>query len=97
MAVKRPSSSEVQAVALSLGIHLDGAKAEAYRQLLQPNFDAYDIVDEMADFVPAVTYPRGTSYRPAADENKYGAWYVKTTITGAAGPSTKRFCPCIIK
>jgi amidase len=85
MAIKRPSSSQLQAVALSLGIHIDDAKAEAYRQILQPNFDAYDVVDEMPDFVPSVKYPRGMSYRPVAAENKYGAWYVKTTITGAAG------------
>jgi amidase len=85
MAVKRPSSEQVRAVALSLGIHLDEAKAESYRQLLQPNFDAYDAVDEMADFVPAPKYPRGPSYRPEGDENRYGAWYVKSTITGAAG------------
>ncbi len=85
MAITRPSSSQIQAVALSLGIHLDDAKAEAYLQLLQPNFDAYDLVDEMADFVPEVKYPRGTSYRPTGDENRYGAWYVKTTITGASG------------
>ena len=85
MAVKRPSSSQIQAVALSLGIHLDTAKAEAYRALLQPNFDAYDAVDAMPDFVPAVKYPRGTSYRPTGDENRYGAWYVKSTITGASG------------
>ena len=85
MAVKRPSTPQVKAVALSLGIHLDDAKAEAYRQLLQPNFDAYDAVDEMPDFVPAVKYARGKSYRPGADENRYGAWYVKTTITGASG------------
>ena len=85
MAVKRPSSSELQSVALSLGIHLDDAKAEAYRRLLQPNFDAYDAVDEMKDFVPAVKYTRGKSHFPTGDENAYGAWYVKATIKGAAG------------
>ncbi len=85
MAIKRPSSDQIQAVAESLGIHLDGAKAAAYLKLLQPNFDAYDIVDAMPDHLPAVKYPRGESYRPSGDENRYGAWYVKTTITGAAG------------
>ena len=85
MAVKRPSSDQVKAVALSLGIHLDDTKAEAYRVLLQPNFDAYDIVDELPDYLPAVKYSRGKSYKPTGDENKYSAWYVKTTIAGAPG------------
>jgi amidase len=87
MTVKRPSSTEIQSVALSLGIHLDAAKAESYRQLLQPNFDAYDAVDAMPDYLPAVKYARGASHRPRGDENRYGAWYVKSTIKGA--PSGK--------
>jgi amidase len=87
MTVKRPTSAEVQSIALSLGIHLDSAKAESYRQLLQPNFDAYDVVDAMPDYLPAVKYPRGSSHRPSGAENRYGAWYVKSTIKGA--PSGK--------
>jgi amidase len=87
MTVKRPSSTEIQSIALSLGIHLDAAKAESYRQLLQPNFDAYDAVDAMPDYLPAVKYARGASHRPSGEENRYGAWYVKSTIKGA--PSGK--------
>ena len=41
----------------------------------------------MPDYVPAVTYPRTPGYRPESEENKYNAWYVKTTIKGA--PSGK--------
>jgi len=85
MAVTRPSSQQIKAVALSLGIHLDDIKAEAYLALLQPNFDAYDVVDELPDFLPAVKYARGKSYKPTGEENKYSAWYVKTTISGASG------------
>jgi amidase len=35
--------------------------------------------------LPAVKYPRTAGYKPTGDENKYGAWYVKTTIKGASG------------
>lgn len=84
MAITRPSAGQIQQIAKSLGIQLDNAKAESYRQLLQPNFDAYDAVDAMPDFVPAPKYPRGASHRPTGDENRYGAWYVKSTIKGAA-------------
>src|SRR5437016_9130860 len=41
----------------------------------------------MPDYVPAVKYPRTPGYRPEGEENKYNAWYVKTTIKGA--PSGK--------
>ncbi|MBS0448933.1 MAG: amidase [Proteobacteria bacterium] len=85
MAVTRPTTTQLQDVAKSLGIHLDSAKAEAYRQLLQPNFDAYDAIDAMPDYLPPVKYARGASHKPTGDENKYGAWYAKATIQGAPG------------
>jgi amidase len=84
MAVKRPTLSQLQDVALGLGIHLSEEQATVYNTLLQGNFDAYDAVDAMPDYLPVVGYPRTPGYRPAAEENKYGAWYVKTTVKGAA-------------
>ena len=84
MAVKRPTVAQLQEVALDLGIHLSEAHAATYNALLQPNFDAYDLIDSLPDYIPAVTYARTAGYRPQGDENKYGAWYVKTTIKGAA-------------
>jgi amidase len=37
--------------------------------------------------LPQVKYPRTPGYRPEGEENKYNAWYVKTTVKGA--PSGK--------
>ena len=90
MTVKRPDTQQIQAVAKSLGIHLDDAKAASYLALLQPNFDAYDAVDAMPDYLPAVKYPRSAGTFPTGDENKYGAWYAKSTIKGAAGGKLAR-------
>ena len=39
----------------------------------------------MPDELPAVKYPRGPGHRPSANENKLGAWYVKTSIKGKPG------------
>ena len=85
MAVKRPTLTQLQDVALSLGIHLSDEQAATYNTLLQGNFDAYDAVDALPDYQPAVTYPRTPGYMPAGEENKYGAWYVKSTIAGKPG------------
>ena len=85
MAIKRPTLDQLQDVALSLGIHLSEAQATTYNTLLQGNFDAYDVIDAMPDNLPVVTYARTPGYRPSGDENKYGAWYVKTTIEGKPG------------
>jgi len=84
MAVKRPTLDQLQEVAYSLGIHLSEEQAETYNTLLQGNFDAYDVIDALPDYVPEVKYPRTPGYFPAPADNKYGAWYVKTTIKGAA-------------
>jgi amidase len=50
---------------------------------MQPNFAAYDAVAAMPDYLPIVKYPRTPGYKPEGEENKYNAWYVKTTVKGA--------------
>ena len=84
MAVKRPTLTQLDDVAQSLGIDLSPEELKTYNTLLQGNFDAYDVIDEAADYLPQVKYPRTSGYRPEGDENKYGAWYYKSTIKGAA-------------
>ena len=85
MAVKRPTLSQLEDVALSLGIHLSETQLASYNGLLQANFDAYDVVDALPDYLPRVTYPRTPGYRPSGEENRYGAWYVKAEVKGAPG------------
>lgn len=85
MTIKRPTLDQLQEIALSLGIHLSDAQASSYNALLQANFDAYDAIDAMPDYLPPVTYARTPGYHPTGEENKYGAWYVKTTIQGKPG------------
>ncbi len=87
MTVKRPSLDQLRSVAEDLGMHLSAEDLKSYHTLIQPNFAAYDALEAMPDYLPAVKYPRTPGYRPEGEENKYNAWYVKTTIKGA--PSGK--------
>src|SRR5216684_3749924 len=87
MAVRRPTLDQLRSVAEDLGMHMGEEELKSYDALMQANYAAYDIVDAMPDYVPAVTYPRTPGYRPEGEENKYNAWYVKTTVKGA--PSGK--------
>src|SRR5579864_5444039 len=87
MAVRRPTLDQLRSVAEDLGMHMSDAELKSYDGLLQANYLAYDAVDAMADYVPPVKYPRTPGYRPEGEENKYNAWYVKTTVKGA--PSGK--------
>src|SRR2546430_954769 len=87
MAVRRPTLDQLRSVAEDRGMHIGDAELKSYDALLQANYAAYDAVDAMPDYVPAVKYPRTPGYRPEGEENKYNAWYVKTEIKGA--PSGK--------
>jgi amidase len=83
MAVKRPTPSQLVAVAADLGMTLTDADVQSYLGLLEGTIAAYDAVEAMPDYLPAVEYPRTPGYKPEGEENKYNAWYVKSTIKGA--------------
>jgi amidase len=87
MAVKRPTLAQLHAVASDLGMTFSDEDARSFLGLMEGSFAAYDAVDAMPDHVPSVKYPRTPGYRPEGDENRYNAWYVKTTVKGA--PSGK--------
>ena len=84
MAVRRPTLDQLRSVAEDLGMHMGDEELKSYDALMQANYAAYDAVDAMPDYVPAVKYPRTPGYRPEGGENKYNAWYVKTEIKGAS-------------
>ena len=87
MTVKRATIPQLKAIAEDLGMPLTDERAAEFLGLMQGNFDAYDLIEAMPDYKPVVKYPRTPGYRPEGDENKYNAWYVKTTVKGA--PSGK--------
>lgn len=87
MTVKRPTAEQLRAVAEDLGMTMSDEDIASYLALMQPNFLAYDAIEAMPDYLPAVKYPRTPGYRPEGEENKYNAWYVKTVVKGApSGP-----------
>ncbi|MFJ4374296.1 amidase [Pseudomonas japonica] len=87
MTIRRPDPSELDGIAADFGITLSAAQLAAYHAVLQANFDAYDQLDALPDFLPAVRYPRKAVYQPDAHENRLGAWQCRTLIHGQpAGP-----------
>ncbi|MBS0517342.1 MAG: amidase [Proteobacteria bacterium] len=84
MPISRPNVAQILEIAKELGMNFSEEKATEFLALMQPNFDAYDLVDALPDNVPPVKYPRTPGYRPGPGENKYGAWYYKSTVKGAA-------------
>ncbi|MCQ0988690.1 amidase [Jiella marina] len=85
MPITRPNVEQVQAMAADLGMTFTIEEAADYLALMGANFDAYDLVDALPDYVAPVTYPRVPGYRPVGEENKYNAWTYKSEIKGKPG------------
>ena len=84
MAVKPPTLAQLRNIAETIGLELTEDDLASFSGLLAPLISAYQLVDTMPDNLPAVKYPRTPGYRPPASENPYNAWYVKTSVKGAA-------------
>lgn len=87
--LKLPTVDQLRDVARELGITMSDTELMQHQAALVSGFAAYNVVDQMPDEVPQVRYPRTPGYRPVGEENKYGAWYVKTTVEGAASGKLK--------
>lgn len=85
--LKLPTIDQLRDVAKDLGITMTDDELGAHRASLEGGIAAYNLIDQMPDELPPVTYPRLPSSRPVGEDNKYGAWYIKTDIQGA--PSGK--------
>ena len=85
MTLRRPTTSQIREAAEDLGMELSEAEIETFAGMAQGALDAFDLLDLMPDYLPPVKYPRTPGYRPEGEENKYGAWYVKTSIKGHEG------------
>ncbi|MFL5050449.1 MAG: amidase family protein, partial [Xanthobacteraceae bacterium] len=79
-----PTVADLRAAAVKLGMSPSDAYLEAATRIVAPLANAYAALDAMADEVPVVTEARAFA-RPAPEENRYGAWYVTTSIKRQAG------------
>src|SRR5215467_4268651 len=87
--IKVPTLEQLGEVAAELGFTLPEADLAAHHQSLLAGFEAYNRLDRMPDELPPVTYPRLPGRRPSPEENRYGAWYVRTDIEGVAAGKLK--------
>jgi amidase len=87
--IKTPTLAQLRATATSLGFAMDDAELAQHHSCLLPGFAAYNLLDRMPDEIPPVRYPRLPGSRPSAEENRYGAWYVKTRVEGAPAGKLK--------
>ena len=82
---EKPSIADLRHAADQLGMKPSLFYLNAIEDIVAPLCAAYAALDAVADEKPAVKYPRDGGRKPGADENKLGAWYVKTSIKGKPG------------
>ena len=88
--VKTPTLETMREAATELGFdNMGDDDLRLHMKMLEGNFAAYNIVDQMPDEVPEARYPRAPGRRPSPDENPHNAWYVKTRVEGAASGKLK--------
>src|ERR1700731_4230600 len=88
---EKPGIADLRDAARHLGMNPSDDYLRAVDEIVGPLAQAYAALDAMPDEVPAVKYPRGPVSKPNAEQNRYGAWYVKTSIKGKpAGPLAGR-------
>jgi amidase len=82
---EKPGIADLRRAAQQLGMNPSNDYLRAVEEITGPLARAYAALDAMPDELPAVKYRRGPVHVPQGDENKYGAWYVKTSIKGKPG------------
>ncbi|WP_109463899.1 amidase [Albibacillus kandeliae] len=83
MTIKRPSLSQMRTMAQRFGMNLSDEDLAEFLSLMEPNFQSYDRLDAMPDYLPSVRYPRSPGHFPDYSENPLNAWYVKAEVRGA--------------
>jgi amidase len=84
MSFKLPSNDQVRELGEALGMEVTEGYADSLINFIRPFGEGYRLLAALPDDVPPVKHPRGAYYRPQGEENRYGAWMVKTHIKGAA-------------
>ena len=64
MAVPYPSPAQVKEAATEIGLSLTDDDVKSYIGLMKGMVDAYNVVDHMPDYLPAVKYARTPGYFP---------------------------------
>jgi len=84
MPVTVPTSEQLKEIAAQMGLTLSDADVASFIGLMAPSIAGYNVVDELPDNLPEPKYPRAAGQHPRGAENPHNAWYVKTTVKGAA-------------
>jgi amidase len=81
--ITKPGPEEISELAREIGFLLVGDEAKAYARMVAGVIEAYEAVDEMADFKPEVRYPRTPGSVPDDADNPLNAWARRLELVGS--------------
>jgi amidase len=84
-----PRTEELQRIGEELGMTLSAEEAEQYRAFLDGMTPAFKLVEQTPFPTERIKYPRTPGYRPEPHENRYNAWYYKSSVKGAQSGKLK--------
>jgi amidase len=84
MTIDRPRATRLRRVAEELGIALEEAQLGEILELTDAMLEDYRVLDAEIDDPPPIRYPRTPGQRPRAEDDPLNAWFIRTTIPGAA-------------
>jgi amidase len=82
---QKPGIADLREAARKLGMNPSDDYLAAVERIIGPLAAAYAALDAAPDAMPPVKYPRSAFHRPTGEDNRYGAWVVKTAIKGQTG------------
>ncbi len=84
MALKEPSIETIRELARHFGFDMGEEDLAEFRDMVAGGLAMYRPLESIPDYLPEVTYPRTPGHRPDDDEDPLHAWYVKSSVKGAA-------------
>ena len=87
MPIRRPSQTELAALASRIGYEITPSELAEYGALIDEMLNSYDVLESIPDDTPKCKYPTRSYSRLTPQENPHNAWFVKTTLKGAASGS----------
>jgi amidase len=84
MALKEPSEDQIRELAEHFGFDMGPEDVAEFRDMVAGGLAMYRPLESLPDHLPEVRYPRSPGRFPTPEEDPLNAWYVKTSVRGAA-------------
>lgn len=82
MAIKKPTIEQLKKIAEEFNLSFTTDDLSSFQELMKGTLESYNRLNQLVEPSLPVKYPRTPGYRPSAEENRYNAWYWKTSIKG---------------